>query len=60
MNFMIILRFIVHLVCWTSLMGYSAYQIIFENEYWAILTFFVFLMLFIITIKEFSNERRKA
>ena len=60
MNFMIILRFIVHLVCWTFLMGYSAYWIIFHNQYWAIMTFFVGLLLFIITIKEFSNDRRKA
>jgi hypothetical protein len=60
MTFMIILRFIVHLVCWTSLMGYSAYQIIFNDEYWAILMFFIFLALFILTIKEFSDGRRKA
>jgi positive regulator of sigma E activity len=60
MNFMIILRFIVHLICWTTLMGYSAYQIVFENEYWAIMMFFIFLVLFILTIKEFSNDRRKA
>jgi hypothetical protein len=39
-------------------MGYSAYQIVFKDEYWAILMFFVFLALFILTIKEFSDERK--
>jgi hypothetical protein len=60
MNFMSILRLIVNLFCWTSGMVISSYYIVIEDEYWAIMTFFVFLALFILTIKEFSNDRRKA
>lgn len=57
MTFMRIFRLITQLLLWTFCMGYSAYEVIFENNYILIIMFFMFLILFVLSIKEFKEKR---